>query len=254
VAARAVHSVLSVTSGMWRPGRDDLKLLLESRIRRLGHKADPGLVWFCIALLALDLFFIAAFSYRMYTALYTNEPSRLSSEWHIGRDWSYAEILGYVKLAMIVSVLILISAKWRQPMYLALVVIFTVALLDDALQLHERLGDGVTDALALQSPVLGELMIWTMFGAFLLAVTRAGFVRTPQEDRNNGFILLGAFGVLVFFAVVVDLVHVVVLHGFRYRTVDRVLTTIEEGGEQIILTLICGLVLLIRRELHSREA
>lgn len=57
--------------------------------------------------------------------------------------------------------------------------------------------------------------------------------------------------VLVLFAVVADMAHVAVIGTFRGA--DLLFTVIEDGGEQITLALICGLAVLIRRELRSRE-
>jgi hypothetical protein len=205
------------------------------------------------------VFFIAVFSVHMlYTALYDKTPL-LGDQWHIGRDGSYAEVFGYLKMALIIAVLSLIRRKWQRPTYLALILIFTVALLDDALQLHERVGHGIADVLALQSfagwmsPHLGELIVWAIFAIFLLAAARAGFVRAPQEDRSNSLLLMGAFAVLLLFAVVVDLVHVLVKYQLSFRGGDFLFTVIEEGGEQVTLSLTCGLAVLIHRDLRSRE-
>jgi hypothetical protein len=242
------------------PSRETLKRTLTLQVRHLAHQSDAGLVRGSAALLSLDVFFIAVFLvHSIYTALYDDYASMLGREWHIGRDRSYAEVLGYLKMTFVVSALILIRGKRQRPIYLALILIFTVALLDDALRLHERLGQGIADALALESfagrmsPQVGELIVWTILGAFLLASARAGFVRSPQEDRSNGLLLMGAFAVLILFAVVVDLAHVVVTREFRFRGADLLFTVIEDGGEQIVLTLTCSLAVLIDRELRSRE-
>ncbi len=153
----------------------------------------------------------------------------------------------------------MIRGKWRRPIYLGLILIFTVALLDDSLQLHEGVGHALADALNLEtiagrmSPHIGELIVWMIFGVFLATAALAGFVRSPQEDRGNGLLLTGAFAVLVLFAVVADLVHVVVKYYFKFRGGDFLFTVIEDGGEQIVLSLICGLAVLIYREVRSRE-
>jgi len=102
-------------------------------------------------MVSLDLLFIAVFSvHEIYTVLYS-ETRLLGREWHIGRDGSYAERFGYLKMAAIVSVLILIRGKRRRPIYLAWILIFTAALLDDAWELHERVGHALADSLALQA-------------------------------------------------------------------------------------------------------
>ncbi len=237
-----------------------LKAVAHDAARRLARESDAGLKRFSGALLSLDGFFIAVFSAnRIYAATY-DHTSILGYEWHIGRDRSYAEMLGYLKMTCIVFVLISIRGKWQRPIYLALILIFTVALLDDALRLHERLGDVMVDAFALHSfagrmsPHFGELIVWMILGVFLVAAAGAAFVRSPREDRHNGLLLMGAFAVLVLFAVVVDLMHAVVTNKLGFPGADLLFTVIEDGGEQVVLTLTCGLAVLIRRELRSREA
>jgi uncharacterized membrane protein len=140
---------------------------------------------------------------------------------------------------------------------LAFLAIFIFIVLDDAFQVHERLGSRIEDALALQRfDVLmlidpGQLLVWTIVGLPLLAVAVAGVVRSPEEDRRNGILLIGALAVLALFAVVVDMAHVVLRRAFRGA--DDLFIVIEDGGEQITLSLMCCLVILIRREVLGRE-
>ena len=74
-------------------------------------------------------------------------------------------------------------------------------------------------------------------------------VRSPREDRRNGLLLLAALAVLALFAVVADMTHVVLRRAFRGA--DDLFTVIEDGGEQITLTLMCGLAILIRRDVPA---
>jgi hypothetical protein len=230
------------------------------QIRRVVDEMDVRLIWFTGALLSLDVFFIAVFSaHTIYTAGY-GATRILGPQWHIGNDLSYAEMFGYLKVAIIISILTLIRGKRQRPIYLALMLLFTVVLLDDSLQLHERVGHGIAEALALQSfagwmsQQLGELVVWTVLGAILVTAATAGLVRSPQADRGNGLLLMGGFAVLVLFAVVADVVHAVIKNEFRFRGADFPLTVLEDGGEQITLSLVCSLAVLIHRELRSRES
>jgi hypothetical protein len=242
---------------MLRPTWNDLKLRIRRQVQHLARHPDPGLVSFCAALLALDGFFIVVFAaHRIYTVLYDNGIPVLGDQWHIGYDASYAEMLGYLKLAIIVAVLSSIRGRRQRPIYLAFALIFTVVLLDDVLQLHERLGRGLADALGLQAltgrtgSALGQLVVWMMAGLFLLTGALAAFIRSSQEDRTNGVLLIGGLTLLGLFVAVVDGVHVVARRAFGDG--DLLFTVIEEGGEQLTLSLTCGLALLIRRELRSR--
>ena len=227
----------------------------------LGHLAphvSARLAWCCVALLAVDFFFVAVFSiHTIYVDLYNDRVPILGNEWNIRRDWSYAEIFGYLKVVAILFLLITIPRVWKRPIYLAFIAIFTFVLLDDSLQLHETGGFLIAEAFDVQSVAglrpndPGELLVWTLAGVPLLAAAIAALVKSPREDRRNGLLLLGALALLGLFAVVVDMMHVV--FGQAFRGADELLTVIEDGGEQATLSLTCGLAALIRREVRSRE-
>jgi hypothetical protein len=227
-------------------------------VAHLVPQIDARLVWFCMALLGIDAFFIGVFSiHEIYIKLYNENSRILGTRWNIEHDDSYAETFGYLKSTLIVFLLISIPQVWKRSTYLAFLPIFTFVLLDDALQVHERLGLRIEEALALQRfDVLmridpGQLLVWTIVGLPLLAVAVAGVVRSPEEDRRNGILLIGALAVLALFAVVVDMAHVVLKRAFRGA--DDLFIVIEDGGEQITLSLMCCLVILIRRDLRGRE-
>jgi len=227
-------------------------------IRNLEPQIDARVIWFCVVLLGIDAFFIAVFSiHTIYVKLYNNRVPILGSGWEFRRDRSYAEMFGYLKFMLILSLLISIPRVWKRPIYLAFILIFAFALVDDAFEVHETGGLRIAEALDLQpfgglrprDP--GELLVWAIVGVPLLAAAALAIVRSPKEDRGNGLLLLGALAVLALFAVVFDMAHVV-LRG-TFRGADDLFTVLEDGGEQVTLSLTCGLATLIRREVRSRE-
>jgi hypothetical protein len=166
-------------------------------------------------------------------------------------------MFGYLKALLILSVLISIPQIWKRPIYLAFIAIYAFVLVDDAFQLHEAGGLHFAEALGLQPfgglrpRDAGELLVWTIAGISLLAVTVFAAVRSPREDRRNGVLLMAALAVLVSFAVVADMAHVV-LRGAFWGAND-VFEVIEDGGEQLTLSLTCGLAILIRRDMRGRQ-
>jgi hypothetical protein len=228
-----------------------------AQVRRLVSHIDSRLTWFVGALIGIDfLFVVVFFAYAVYAVFYNQDASLLESRWALG-DWSYSEMFGYLKMVVIIFLLVSIQQIWKRPIYLAFTLIFTFALLDDALRVHERLGSRIVQALTLQ-PIgglgaqdLGELLVWTIVGVPLLAGAIAAAIGSPREDRYNGVLLLGMLAVLALFAVVADMVHVMQMSAFRGA--NTLFNMIEDGGEQVTLSLICGLVILIRRELRGRQ-
>jgi hypothetical protein len=228
-----------------------------SQAWRVAAFIDRRLIALCLALISIDLFFVAVHAaHTIYASIYFDRVPVLGWMWHIGYDRSYLEIFGYLKMMVIIGLLIAMLRRDR-PVYLALAIIFVFALLDDSLEIHETLGARIADGLALRPFAglrlvdFGELLFWASAGVVLLSLAAIGVVRTAGRDRANGLLLLGALAVLMVFAVGVDMAHVVVDNLFRGA--DLLFTVIEEGGQQITLSLTCGLAILIRREVRSRE-
>jgi hypothetical protein len=225
---------------------------------RLPSQIDARLIWFCVVLLGVDAFFIGVFSiHTIYVKLYNDRVPILGSGWDLEIDRSYAEMFGYLKTMLILSLLISIPRVWKRPIYLVFILIFALVLVDDAFRVHEKGGMRIAEALDLQPfgglrPIdPGELLVWTAVGVPLLAAAVFAVVRSPKEDRRNGLLLLAALAVLALFGGVIDMAHVVLRGSFRGA--DDLFIVIEDGGEQFTLSLTCGLAILIRRDVRGRE-
>jgi hypothetical protein len=226
-----------------------------------GHllpKINARLIWFCGALLCVDIFFMVVFAiHEIYVFFDDEKIPLLGTDWNIENDWSYAERFGYLKSVVILASLISIPQLWSRPVYLAFIAIFAFVLVDDALQLHEEFGVHIAAALDLQ-PSLGlrardpgELLVWILAGIPLLGAAVFAIVGSAEEDRRNGILLIAGLTVLALFAVVADMAHVVLRMAFQGA--NDLITLIEDGGEQITLSLICGLAILIHREVRGRK-
>jgi len=145
---------------------------------------------------------------------------------------------------------------WKRPVYLAFVAIFVFVLLDDALELHETFGAQIATTLefrsfgGLRARDPGEVLVWIVAGIPLLGAAAWAIARAPKEDRRNGVLLTGGLALLALFAVGADMAHEVLRNTFRGA--NDLFTLIEDGGEQITLSLVCGLAILIHQEVRSR--
>lgn len=247
---------MNSTSGLQRS--DTELAAVATQTRRLWHLIDRRVVWLCVLLISVDLFFLAVHAvHTIYASIYNERIPILAWRWHIDYDRSYSEIFGYMKMIFIALILITIASRKARLMYSALVVIFIAAFLDDSLELHERLGASLAPMLMsprfadLRPTDLGELLFLAGAGALLSGLTVIGLAKAAGRDRANGFLLLGALAVLMVFVVGLDVIHVMVQYAFRGA--NLLFSSIEEGGQQITLSLICGLIVLIRREVRSRE-
>jgi hypothetical protein len=216
-------------------------------IDHLIREGDSQLLAGLLFLIAVDFGFIVIDAlHRVYLALYTDNVSLVGWRWRIGSDHSYAEMFGYAKGAMLVALLIATYSLSRRWLYLIWAGVFLYVLLDDALLIHERLGRAVAGPSSSRWDWdMGQLAVWMLVGTILLAIAVAGLAHSSGQDRTNGILLLLALAALGFFAVVVDLVHVIFRSSFQGA--NLLFTILEEGGEQLALTIALGLTVLIRR-------
>jgi hypothetical protein len=205
-----------------------------------------NLLMVLLFLIAVDIGFIAIYSlHEIYIALYHDNVARLGSRWRVGADRSYAEMFGYVKLASLVVLLLATYGRSKNRMYLIWAGVFAYVLLDDALLIHEGLGHMAAGPSGSRwAWDMGQLVVWILVGMILLAISIGALVRSSGQDRTNGILLLWTLLALGFFAVAVDLVHAIVRSWFRGA--DLLFTVIEEGGEQLVLSLAVAVALLIR--------
>lgn len=245
----------AVSARAWDGARLDA---MASQARRLSGLSDRRVVWLLLALISVDLLFVAVHAvHTIYASMYTDRIPVMHWQWNIVYDRSYLELFGYSKTLLIISLLLALHVKNERLVYLVFAVLFTFVLLDDSLMLHETIGQSLADALALRPfaglrPLdFGELLFWAGAALPLLGLAAVGLVTATGPDQATGLLLLGALAVLMVFGAGFDMVHVMVEQAFRGA--HLLFSVIEQGGQQITLSLTCGLAVLIRREVRSRE-
>jgi hypothetical protein len=222
----------------------------ERRRGSIGHlirEGDWKLLVGLLFLIAVDFGFVVIHVFhRVYIALYNDGVSLLDWRWRIGSDHSYAEMFGYAKGATLVALLIATYSLSRKWLYVIWAGVFLYVLFDDALLIHERLGRAVAGPSGSRWDWdMGQLAVWILAGMILLGIAVAGLAHSSGQDRTNGILLLLALAALGFFAAVVDLVHVIFRSSFRGA--NLLFTILEDGGEQLALTIVLGLAVLIQR-------
>lgn len=197
-------------------------------IERLPLQLHLGLL---AALLAADLLLIAlhiGFGLGMET---------IPAAFNIARDGSLAELLGYAKW---LAIALLLAQAWRRsgiPLLLALACAFLLALADDSLQMHERLGAWLAAALALPAWAdlrpqdLGELAAFAAMGLALLLVLVPAALRTARADWPLALPTLALIAALATVGVGVDFLHNLAA-GLPYGA--QALDLVEDGGEMML--------------------
>jgi hypothetical protein len=181
-----------------------------------------------------DLFFVGL--HTGFELGFTKDPV-----FSLEGDRTGGEFWQYVKEYWIVMVMVLLFRRTGQPMYAAWGAVFAYILADDALQIHEKMGVKIAQALGL--PTFGNMEGWAigqiLFAggcAVVLLILMALLYQTASENarRMTLTLLLGLFLVAVF-GVGCDALHALV-------PVDA-LIVVEEGGELLIMSCVCTAVL-----------
>lgn len=155
-------------------------------------------------------------------------------------DHGYPEIYQYIKEFWIVILFFLYFLKHRTGIYFTFTLLFGYLLLDDALLIHEALGELFTNRFGLQ-PVfglrgqdLGELVVFGIIGFVFLSLIVFGYFRSSDNDRGIVRNLLAMILVMTFFGVAVDMVHRL----FHDTSLEWFWAVAEDGGEMLVMSVI----------------
>lgn len=186
------------------------------------------------ALLAVDALLIALHVMQRLGWLH-DAAFRLQQDGGVAEWWQYGQTA---------SVAALLLALWRMrgpALYAAWAALFVYIVTDDALELHEQVGEWLAHAAALP-PVgglrpqdLGELMVLGCAGIVLVGGCLVAHWRCPDRvARGHSRVLLGLLGLLVVCGVFADMGQFAMaaaglpLHG---------MTILEDGGEIVAVSL-----------------
>lgn len=200
---------------------------------------------FLLLLLSADAVFVAVH------LVYKLSPFIDNVLYSIETDRGYSEIFQYVKMYWIVVMLAVLWWRTREGVYVAWLLLFAYFLCDDALKVHENAGRAIAvqwhypSALGLRGRDFGELVVSIAAGSLFLALVLAAYLRSAQEARQASRNIALLVGMLAFFGVFVDTVHIVVGTGAW----NVIFGTIEDGGEMFAVSLVCWYVFgLLKRD------
>jgi hypothetical protein len=189
--------------------------------------------WVLVVLLSTDVLFI------LLECLYGATAGFPESDWWLGQDWGYAETFQYGKELGIVVVFFLFFLRHPHILSLGWQVLFLYLLLDDSLQIHERVGRAVA-RLVHTSWVFTDHVASAIFGSLILSLLSFGYYYAPSWFKRVSWPLFGLFTTLVLFGVVLDTVHQVI--GRSVPLLFRIGYVMEEAGEMVTFSLIAWYV------------
>jgi len=205
------------------------------RIKEIVEKnLSVQILYLCVA---ADIVFIGL------NVLYELIPAVSDPSLQITLDRGYAEVFQYVKTFWIAGILATMAFRTRSLLYGVWVGLFTYLLLDDSLRIHENWSKAsyFPSLFGINSHASGEFIISTSIGLFFLFLIAVTYRSGDFLARSSSRILTIMLLLLGFVGVFIDTFHSVVQVGL----LDPVLTTLEDGGEMVLMSVMLSFVFLL---------
>jgi hypothetical protein len=195
-----------------------------------------------VLLLAADLVFIAAH-------VWLSSRGALSSDYNLARADSFPEYYQYAKWLACTALCTWAFARRRDALYLAWAALFLYLLLDDALELHEKIGISIAKSLAfvpalgLRAKDFGEIAVTLIAGLLLIGLI-AICHRRSDDDRARAltWALLPWLGLLVFSGLFMDMAHGMIRAFGGGQLAVMISGVFEDGGEMIAASFLTATV------------
>ncbi|MGE0625674.1 MAG: hypothetical protein AB7I04_13065 [Pseudomonadales bacterium] len=187
-------------------------------------------------LVIIDLLFMGVHVVHAWT------PWLDGGHYSIEADRGLAEIYQYIKEFWVAACMAAAFLMTRIRAFLGWSALFAFLLLDDAAQIHERVGYwlgqglGLRGFAGLRADDFGELLFAGLIGLLTFAMIAHTLFRgepTARRSTRDVFLLVGT---LAFFGVAVDAVHVISY--FEAPLVAPLLALIEDGGEMVVVSML----------------
>lgn len=202
---------------------------------------EPGALSFLLLLLVADCAFFALHFVQHAFALET-------SMFSLNRDRGYPELFQYIKEMWVALLFLAVACRTRTAGYLPWALLFVYLLFDDALSLHERIGQDIVVALDLQPSIalraqdFGELAVSAVVAAVFLVPLGLAYRHGTPNFRQASLSLLLLLSLLAFFGIFFDMLHVAA--GARFG-LAREFIVAEDGGEMLAMSLLTWYAFLL---------
>ncbi len=160
----------------------------------------------------------------------------------IEHDRGLAEFFQYAQELFVIVALALTGIRYRDFRLFSWGLLFLYLLGDDAFSIHENVGMLLSQRFEFHPPFiqpkdLGELLVSGIAGLILFSGIGLCYLRGSAYFKALTHDLFMLLGMLVFFGVVVDMVHSGV---GNVRKVTYLLSLLEDGGEMFMMSVIAA--------------
>lgn len=197
---------------------------------------------FLLVLLIIDLLFIIGhmiIGVRAYTDSdfdwYSFKPLMVDTERGI------PEFFQYLKFILIIIFLGYLMVKYKMRGYLFWISLYLLMFLDDAFQIHEKMGIYLSENYSLgvffglRDKDIGELIYVAAMGIVVLIIMIVSFVKSSKSFKKRSVDLALLLFLFLFFGVGLDVAHQL----FRTNQMaEFIIGMLEDSGEMIVLSII----------------
>lgn len=191
---------------------------------------------FLVSLLAIDFFFLA------FHLLRETNIVALSDAWSIDQDSSYSEWFQYFKLGYVAIASFYLYYLFRRWFYCAFGFLFCLLLADDALLLHETMGQSLSASLNVSEPVAEVLFIGFICLPPLLFILYEFVKFRSIYERKFALEMIVALSVFAVLGVGLDFVGD--QFSLESQSMRAIIDGVENFGEMVVLS---GIVWLTYR-------
>lgn len=204
--------------------RWDLPGDVREAVRIIRHAVGTRLA---LAVFSVDLLFIL-----LHVAAVNGLIGGDERLFRVDHERSLSEWFGYAKLfaSSVLAFYLSASRKHYQLMPMALVIFYLC--LDDALRLHERMGEVLVPA----HDNAGEALFMMIVGGATVMMAAIGYVLSERFGRIQMISVLLPILLLGVFAIVIDALHEFVIR--FVPTSDELLGLLEDGGELVSMSVL----------------
>jgi hypothetical protein len=160
----------------------------------------------------------------------------------------YAETFQYIKEFGIAVFFFLFFLRNPYLISLGWQVLLLYILMDDSLQIHERLEKSLAQyfygspEVALRARTFGQLAVSAFFGSLILSLLSIGYYYASSALRKVSWHLFGLLIILLLFGIFLDTVHAVIGRSMPRMFGINIGYVVEEGGEMGTISMIAWYV------------
>lgn len=210
-------------------------------LKHIRRTSEPSAALLLLLLLSADLVFIVL---HVIIGFYDPNPALCD----ISGICAYINVYHLIKLFWIVIVFIYVARITSCPHYASWALMFAFFTVDDALWMHQKIGDLVANTFYKQFPHFQyldarffELAVLASAGLVLLATVLWSYSRGAFTFKKITIDMLWFISALVFFGLVVDAAKAIKLG----PAIVFGLGFVEDGGELVVDSLILWYVFLL---------